>query len=176
MFSYLRRHMLVGVAVVALGFVAIGSASAATPTREVLGPFPYEFSVDCGPYGFDFAIDVQGQENVWVETFSDVAGEPVKVVIHSTFRETDANSVTGKTLPFRGLLVRTLDLVAGTRTDVGTMFLMTDPGSGIVIQDIGRVVFDASFQVAFEAGHHEVLHGGVGSHLDRLVCSALSGE
>ena len=58
MFSYLRRHMLVGVAVAALGFVASG----AMPTREVFGPFPHEFSVDCGPYGLDFAIEVQGQE------------------------------------------------------------------------------------------------------------------
>jgi hypothetical protein len=60
--------------------------------------------------------------------------------------------------------------------DVGTMFLMTDPGSGIVIQDVGRVVFDAPFHVSFEAGHHEVLHGGVGAHLDELACNALAGD
>lgn len=177
MFSSLRWHMLVVVAViVSAGLIATGSAAAGTPTREVLGVFPYEFSVDCGPYGFDFAIDVQGQESVWVETFYDANGEPVRIVVHSSFRETDINSVTGKMLPFGGLIVRTFDLVAGTRTDVGKMFLMTDPGSGIVIQDVGRVVFDAPFHVSFEAGHHEVLHGGVGSHLDELACNALSGD
>jgi hypothetical protein len=108
------------------GLLATGSASAASPTREAVGVFPYEFSADCGPYGFDFAINVQGAETVRVATFYNADGEPVRIVVHSTFRETDTNSVTGA-LPFRGLLVRTLDPVAGTRTDVGRMFLMTDP-------------------------------------------------
>lgn len=159
--------------VVAGGLLATGSAPAATPTREDIGVVPYEFSVDCSPYGFDFAIDVRGEESVWVETFYNADGGPVRIVVHSTFRETDTNSVTRKTLRFRGLMVRTLDLVTGTRTDVGTMFRMTDPGRGIVIQDAGRVVFDAPFHVSFEAGHHEVLHGGTASHLDELACNAL---
>lgn len=166
------RIVAIGLVVVG-GLLATGSASAASPTREDVGVFPYEFSADCGPYGFDFAINVQGAETVRVATFYSADGEPVRIVIHSTFRETDTNSVTGKALPFRGLLVRTLDLVAGTRTDVGRMFLMTDPGRGIVIQDVGRVVFDAPFHVSFEAGHHEVLHGGTASHLDELACNAL---
>jgi hypothetical protein len=46
---------------------------------------------------------------------------------------------------------------------------MTIPGRGVVIQDAGRVVFDAPFHVAVEAGHHEVLHGDI----DELACSAL---
>jgi len=34
----------------------------------------------------------------------------------------------------------------------------------------GRVVFDAPYHLAFEAGHHQVLHGDV----DALACSALA--
>ena len=176
MFQSLRWRIGVAGVIVMAALMATGSAGATTPTREDLGVFPYEFSVDCAPYGFEFGIDVQGQESVWVETFYDANGEPMRIVVHSSFRETDTNTASGKTLPFRGQIVRTFDLVAGTRTDVGTMFLMTDPGSGIVIQDVGRVVFDAPFHVSFEAGHHEVLHGGVGAHLDELACNALAGD
>jgi hypothetical protein len=94
----------------------------------------------------------------------------VKVVVHDGFIETDTNAVTGKTLPFTQTWVNTYDLAAGTRTVVGKAFVMTDPGKGIVIQDTGRVVFDAPEHVSFEAGQHEVLHGDI----DELACSALA--
>ena len=176
MFLSLRRRAVVSALIAIAALVTAGSASARTPTREVLGSFAYEFTVDCRPHGLDFSIDVEGQESVWVETFYGTGGEPTRIVVHSSFTETDTNTLSGKTLPFRGRLVRTFDLATGTRTDVSTMFLMTEPGSGIVIQDVGRVVFDASFHVSFEAGHHEVLHGGAGPHLDELVCAALAGD
>jgi hypothetical protein len=176
MFQSLRSRVIVAGVIAAAALVATGSAGAGTPAREDLGLFPYGFSVDCEPYGFDFGIDVEGQESVVVETFYGASGEPIRIVIHSSFRETDTNTMSGKSLPFRGRMIRTFDLAAGTRTDVGTMFLMTDPGSGIVIQDVGRVAFDASFHVSFEAGRHEVLHGGAGSHLDELACTALASD
>jgi hypothetical protein len=105
-----------------------------------------------------------------VETFYGTDGNPVKVVVHGGFIETDTNSVTGKTLPFSQTWVNTYDLVAGTRTVVGKAFAMTDPGKGIVIQDTGRVVFDAPEHTSFEAGQHEPLHGD----LDEFACSALA--
>ena len=176
MFQSLRSRVIVAGVIATAALVGTGSAGAGTPTRENLGLFPYEFSVDCGPYGFDFSIEVEGQESVWVETFYGANGEAMRIVVHSSFRETDTNTVSGKALHFRGRIIRTYDLAAGTRTDVGTMFLMTDPGSGVVIQDVGRVVFDAPFHVSFEAGHHEVLHGGAGSHLDELACTALASD
>jgi hypothetical protein len=64
----------------------------------------------------------------------------------------------------------TFDLVTGTRTVVGKAFALIDPGQGIVIQDMGRVVFDAPHHVSFEAGPHEVLR----ADLDQLACTALS--
>ncbi len=78
--------------------------------------------------------------------------------------------MTRKTLRLTGKRIETLDLVANTRTDVGIDFLMTDPGTGAVIHDIGRVVFDAPFHVSFEAGPHPVLHGDI----DALACNALA--
>jgi hypothetical protein len=175
MLQSLRRIVAVGL-IVSAALLETGTAGAVPPTKEDLGVFRYELSVDCSPYGFDFTIDVVGQATVWVETFVDASGEPVRVVVHDSSSETDTNSVTGETVPMRGQSVTTYDLVAGTRTVNGKTFLMTVPGSGAAILDVGRVVFDAPFQVSFEAGPHEVLHGGVGAHLDELACNALAGD
>jgi hypothetical protein len=147
------------------------AAAAAAPAKGPVEVIPYEFSVDCGPYGFAFDNNVQGEETVWVQTFFDTAGNPIKQVTHDSFSETDTNSVSGKVLRVSGRQVETLDFLASTRTVVGKHFLVTDPGAGLVVQDAGRVVFDPPpFHVAFEAGHHDGLHGNV----DELVCNALA--
>jgi hypothetical protein len=151
--------------------VVVSSAGATPPTREDIGVIPYQFSVDCSPYGFAFANEVQGEESLWTETFYDKDGNPRKLAVHDGFIETDTNSVTGKTLRFTQNWVNTFDLVTGTRTVVGKAFAMIDPGRGIVIKDMGRVVFDAPEHVVFESGpNHEVLHGD----LDQLACAALA--
>jgi hypothetical protein len=165
------KHLFGLAAATALAGLAIASPAGATPpTHEDVGTIPYEFAVDCSPYGFDFENQVVGEEEVSIDTFYDSQGEPTRVVVHDSFVETDRNSVTGKTLRFTGNRVETFDLVAGTRTVVGHSAVMTDPGHGIVIHDTGRVVFDAPFHVSFEAGPHDVLHGDV----DQFACSALA--
>jgi len=105
-----------------------------------------------------------------VETLYATHGNPVKVVVHDGFTETDTNSVTGKTLNFsQRWWVNTYDLVAETRTVVGKAFVMTDPGKGSH-PGHGRVVLDSPEHVSFEAGPHQVLHGNI----DQLACSALA--
>lgn len=169
------KHITVVLVAAALALAVLlavaSSARAAPPTRDNVGSIPYTFTVDCSPYGFGFANIVQGVETLFVETFYGADGSPVKVVIHDGFVETDSNSVTGKTLPFSQTWVNTYDLAAGTRTVVGKALLMTAPGKGVVVQDTGRVVFDAPRHVSFEAGQHAPLHGD----LDQLVCGALAG-
>jgi hypothetical protein len=160
----------IAVLAVAAALVAPVSAGAAPPSREIIGSFPYEFSVDCSPYGFAFSNNVKGVESLWTETFYDAAGNPVRVVVHDGFIETDTNSVTGKALSMSQTWVNTYDLIAGTRTVVGKALVMTDRGRGIVIQDMGRVVFDAAGHPVFEAGPHAPLH----ANLDQLTCTALT--
>jgi hypothetical protein len=153
---------------VTLAFASTAKAKA--PTRDDIGSIPYGFTVDCTPYGGAFANIVQGTESLWIETFYDTDGNPAKVVVHDGFVETDTNSVTGRSLGLSQTWVNTFDLADGTRTVVGKALVMTDPGTGIVIQDTGRVVFDAPEHTSFEAGQHKPLHG----NLDQLACSALA--
>lgn len=166
----IKPSLIIVAASLALTLAIASPARAATPTRENVGSIPYGFTVDCNPYGFDFSNIVQGVETLFVETFYGADGNPVKVVLHDGFVETDTNSVTGKTLPFSQTWINTFDLVAGTRTVVGKALLMTAPGKGVVVQDTGRVVFDAPEHTSFEAGQHAPLH----ADLDQLICSALA--
>jgi hypothetical protein len=66
---------LVAVAAALAVTLAIASpARAASPTRDNVGSIPYNFTVDCDPYGFDFANIVQGVESLFVETFYSADG------------------------------------------------------------------------------------------------------
>jgi len=158
--------------VVALVAALLGAAGAGAtpPTHDETLVIPYQFSVDCSPYGFAFSNLVDGTQTDRFQTFYDSSGNAVRVVDHGGFTETDTNSVTRKTLRFTQNWIQTFDLVAGTRTVVGKAFVMTESGNGIVIHDTGRVVFDAPEHPTFEAGHHPVLHGDI----DQLACTALS--
>lgn len=82
-------------------------------------------------------------------TFYDASGQPTRQVIQWTHLSNDANSVTGKTIHEHGTFTETLDLVAGTDTVTGRLEIATEPGSGVVIQDVGRIVLDASGNVVF---------------------------
>jgi hypothetical protein len=166
--------VVVGLSVAALAAATLALASPAgarPPTREPAQTIPYGASVDCSPYGLHFENVVQGEETFFVETFYDAHGSPTKVVVHDSFRETDTNSVTGKTLAFAGNRTDTVDLVTGIRTVSGRSFLVTDPGRGLVIHDAGHVIFDSPFHVSFASGpHHDPLFGDI----DQLACTALA--
>jgi len=158
-------------AALAAALALAGGAGATPPTHENIGPIPYDFDVSCAPYGLPFSNLVSGEETLRIDTFYDAAGQATKVVIHDSFRETDRNSVSGKTLTAAANRLDSTDLVQGTRTVAGRSFLMTSSGAGVVIHDTGRNVFDAPFHVSFSAGPHDVLFGDV----NELACNALAG-
>lgn len=170
---HIARRIMVATAALAAGLLVSATAvdaAAAAPVKGTVEVLPYEFSVDCSPYGFAFENNVQGEETLWVQTFFDAAGDPVKQVTHDSFLETDTNSVSGKVLRISARRVDTLDLLADTCTVDGKSFLVTDPGTGVVVLDAGRVVFDAPFHISFEAGRHDPRHEDV----DELVGNALA--
>jgi len=158
-------------AALAAALALAGGAGATPPTHENIGPIPYDFDVSCAPYGLPFSNLVSGEETLRIDTFYDAAGQATKVVIHDSFRETDRNSVSGKTLTASANRLDSTDLVLGTRTVSGRSFLMTSSGAGVVIHDTGRNVFDAPLHVSFSAGPHDVLFGDV----NELACNALAG-
>ena len=45
--------------------------------------------------------------------------------------------------PLHGHYTETVDFVSGTDTYLGTVEIMNRPGTGVVVQDVGKAVFDA---------------------------------
>ena len=166
-----RRSGTAFAGAIAVALALAAGAGATPPTHADIGVIPYSFEVSCGPYGWSFSNEVNGEETLRVDTFYDAAGNVTKVVNHDSFRETDRNSVTGKTLSLTSSRTETFDLLAGTRTVAGRSYLMTIPGAGAVILDAGRTVFDAPFHVVFAKGPHDPLFGDI----DEMVCNALAG-
>jgi hypothetical protein len=162
-----RRLLCSGtiVAIVVLGLVM--PVSAATPKRERLS-YHLEFvgSVACDTFDDNY-LDIYDIREIDVFA-SD--GNLVKIVYHITHTSNDVNSVTGFTLHEHGQYTETDDFLAGTYTLTGNLEVANRNGTGVVIQDTGRVVYDANFEPIFFAGgqkHSQFLLG------EGIWCDAL---
>jgi hypothetical protein len=153
-----------GIAIAALA-VAAPAAMAATPDIEHLGAEPYSGSFNCG----DFVNEWTGTETVTVKTWFDADGEPTRVTFQIRFREIDVNSVTGESVVLRSIDNETYDLIKGTRTVTGAIYIGNQKAAGTYIQDTGRLVEDADGNLVSMAGPHTGYEQGV----DDLVCAAL---
>jgi hypothetical protein len=164
------RRSLAAAGVVALisafGCVGAGAAWGRAPER-----FAFSFSnpgvLDCGSFEDQFTdfFTARGM------TYFDRAGNPIRTVIHWEHHSNDTNSVTGLTLHEHGHFTETIDLLSGTDTITGNQEIANRPGTGVVVQDVGRVVYDANGNLIFFAGgrqHSEVLLGG------QVLCDALA--
>ena len=163
-----RRLLCSGtiVATIVLGLVLPASAAAAQ--RERLS-YHLEFvgSVDCDTF-VDEYLDMYDVRETDV---FDKAGTLVKIVYHIEHTSNDVNSVTGFTLHEHGHYTETDDFVAGTYTLTGNREVANRKGQGVVIQDTGRIVYDANFEPIFFAGgrkHSQFLLG------EGIWCDALA--
>jgi hypothetical protein len=107
--------------------------------------------------------------------FFDDTGDPARFQLHYHGRDTFTNSVSGKVIvnPFE--FTETYDRVPGTDdftiTLVGHRFQATTPGSGVVLQDVGRLVWSpGEEQLLFSAGQHDLLDDSQAAP----YCAALS--
>ena len=123
-------------------------------------------TIDCGTFEDQFTDFFDGAG----ATYFDSAGNPIRIVVRWEHHSNGTNSATGLTLHEHGHFTETIDLLTGTDTITGNEEIMNRPGSGVVVQDVGKVVIDAGGNVVFFAGghkHSEVLPG------DQLLCEAL---
>jgi hypothetical protein len=128
---------------------------------------PFEFTLGC-PQGF--TLINAGIAEVHQITFYDAQGEPARTQAHFRLRGTLTNSVSGASLPNRASFTVFTNLVTGVTTVTGAPFHLTAPGRGIVVQDAGRITFDAEGNVVFEAGRHDLID----ADFEAAACEALS--
>jgi hypothetical protein len=175
----MNRRIRIAIAGVAatllLAIPSAASALAPAPGGALpgLGPLPESFSLSfsgsakCDGFKDQFTDFFDGR----AATYFDSAGNPIRYVIHAEHHSDDTNSVTGLTLHEHGTFTETVDLLTGTDTITGTQEIMNRPGTGIVVQDVGKVVFDSHGDLVFFAGgrkHSELFLG------DQVLCDALA--
>jgi hypothetical protein len=138
-----------------LGLVAF-PASARPPQREVVRDSGSFLLADCG--GGVLLTETFTVVDT-ITTFFDASGNPIRVQVHENFVGVITNSASGNTYRDPGHWTVVEDVVNGTVTFHGEFFAIVAPGVGIVIQDTGRITFDADGNIIFQAGPHEALTG-----------------
>lgn len=162
-------HKFIRVAVATAAVAAALGPAPATAAAPETGSFVHEdhfidegASVACG---FDVHVDVLGK--VTYQVFYSAVGEPTRVQLHGNLEgEFSANGIVLPQIE-RGQIF--LDLTTGGERDLGLLFQVRLPGGGVVIADVGRVIFDGDGNVTFEAGPHPALDGDFAG-----LCAALS--
>jgi hypothetical protein len=141
-------------------------ASASTPERFEFS-FANSDTLDCGAFQDVYTDSFEAHGTAYF----DASGAPKRIIIQWEHHSNDTNSLTGLTLHEHGNFTETIDFAAGTDTVSGNQEIMNRSGSGVVVQDVGRIVYDQEGNVVFFAGgrkHSELLIG------DQVLCDALA--
>jgi len=118
-----------------------------------------------------FAVAVKGEQTVVVQEFE------THLLIHIQSQVTLTNLATGFSISDNGAITRVVRFdPLGSLENVtvfGSVYRITLPGTGIIVQDTGVITYDpVTNQVLFEGGPHEVFH--TGEEVD--YCALLAGS
>jgi hypothetical protein len=170
----MKLRWLLVPAVVGLAALSLAASASATPPEMFhfsdSGSDPHFIQCD----GFEIGLETTGTFDVTV--FFDEAGEVVKVLTQTRATDIFTNSVTGKTLTNRGvfqeIFTRIDDTDDFTHVLVGFRFMGTSPGEGLILQDVGRIVYSPNEEeILFLAGQHKVSEG---VDFEAVLCAALA--
>jgi hypothetical protein len=160
-----RRLVATAIIVAGIALLWPSAVLGASPERLEYD-LQFEGSIDCGTFTDEYTDYYHVRE---VDAF-DEQGDLVMAWYHIEHHSDDVTSVTGATLHEHGHFYEVDDYVAGTYTLTGSREIASLPGQGVVVQDAGRIVLDADFELAFFAGgrkHSQDLLG------EGIFCDAL---
>ena len=137
--------------------IACPSASAA-PEHSPVETQSYEFEFGCG----DFDVRISGSSATTFTEWLDDQGEVYKVRMQvSAPADVVTNLDSMKAVTVSAHFVQTYTRVPDTNeftvTVVGHRYLATEPGEGIIMRDVGRIVFSdpSEEMVSAAAGKHD---------------------
>jgi hypothetical protein len=104
-------------------------------------------------------------------TWFDANGDPIMQEGHIRATETDVNTATGKAVEVETSLNVHVDFVAGTTSLSGVRNLATEPGRGVVVQHVGRVVIGPDDTPIFLSGKYAEF---AENYMSEDFCAALS--
>jgi hypothetical protein len=162
---------LIALAATVLFASPVASASGDRVIREEFGPFEIlgQVAADCG----DFTVLADTVYRGHATLRFDAAGNLVQISAHERFTEILYNSndptksLSSNPQQASNLLV---NIANSTEWVAGTIFKFTLPGVGVVLHDVGRLVYDTSTgDILFQAGPAQYLNGDIAA-----LCAALS--
>ena len=169
-----RRSMRLVCASVAAALSALllipstaSSAQAGQLTRETFEfSDPLSGSFDCGTFSAHYV----GRDHGVVTTWFDRNGDPVRQQGHLSAVETDTNESSGASVVVRTRLNVHVDFVANLTSITGIRNLSNQPGRGVVIQSVGKLLVQdlAEGPIAVHGPADDIDLGGG-------FCEALSG-
>jgi hypothetical protein len=155
-------------ATVILALAGATAAGAGQRTRDVFTfSDPFSGSFECGT----FTATLSGHDKGRVMTWFDASGDPIQQIGRIQATETDVNSSTGKSIEIATSLTVHIDFVAGTVTLTGVRNLSTQPGEGVVVQHVGRVVIGPDGEPISLSGKYPEFES---AYMDQDFCAALS--
>jgi hypothetical protein len=171
----LRSISALLVSILALTAAVPASAAAAGP--HMFGPFTNTYSfIGFNCPGFDIQIQGSGTDEYTI--WRDDAGDLTKVFYRGRYpHDTLTNTVTGRSIVVRGEFQETNVPIAGTdeftKTITGFRYIVDEPGTGVTIRDVGRIVYGDLEQTVllWEAGQHDLVFD---RQLDGVFCGALA--
>jgi hypothetical protein len=152
-----RARLAVPAIAAVLAAVLLPSARAAGPDQ--FGPFEdtYDFTVDCG----SFDATIAGVSRTWVTVWGD--GTTVDRLLMRVLAPADTltNTTTGRSVVVRGEFSETAERIGDDEWRVtvrGHRYMVNEPGKGLVIADVGRIVYGnlEEDDVLSAAGRHEL--------------------
>jgi hypothetical protein len=163
--------MTVGVAAV----MCASPAAAAPPDHFVTASDESgSFTVDCGT----FTALVSGTFSQRFTVFFDADGDVTRFIeFVSAPEDTWTNTTTGESVVVRGHFVQVATRIAGTdafdRTVTGFRYMVNEPGEGITIRDVGRIVYDDLTEQTWRdlAGKHDLADG---ARIEPTFCGAIA--
>lgn len=157
------RRSALALLLLALSLALAAPVLAARPTTEVVTEDATSVDMDlCG-----FPITFHDSGSYKITTFYDKAGNPVKSILTNyNDRFIETATANGKTLLANYPTVFITAFPSEAYVQLGLRANYTVPGTGLVALDAGRVSFDASGEVVFEAGPHDLLNGSVDAFCD----------
>lgn len=169
------KPIFVGVLTLTIGLALPAGAASATPPDR-FGPFidDYSFTVDCG----SFEAAVSGTSSTRITVHFDDDGN-VTQLQQFVRAPTDlwVNTATGESIVVRGEFQQTYTPIPGTEQITvairGFRYLINEPGRGVIVQEVGRIVYGEPTEetILAIAGQHDA---AIGSQVEPVLCAALT--
>jgi hypothetical protein len=162
---------LIALAATVLFASPVAAANGDRVVREEFGPFEIlgQVAADCG----DFTVLADTVYRGHATLRFDAAGNLLQISAHERFTEVLYNSndptkyLSSNPQQASNLLV---NIENSTEWVAGSIFKFTLPGVGVVLHDVGRLVYDTNTgEVLFQAGPQQYLNGDIAA-----LCAALS--